>query len=153
MPGAAKGRSSRKVETTKRRETKRQFLICFFYLSHPVAFFSSLSKVGHFSKYTLLKKAEHKDVNERGGKLTHRGADLIMSSTRRIISAASAADKSICRLTMKDSVIPRAAMSPTSPFVISKRHQQQNNGRRLVAIHNNLSQPAKAMTRNVDKIR
>ena len=43
----------------------------------------------------------------------------MISSTLRIISAASAAEMSTCRFTWKDSVIPSSTMSPTHPFAMS----------------------------------
>lgn len=50
----------------------------------------------------------------------------MMLSTRRIISAASAALSSTCLFTWKLSVMPSAAMSPTQPWVMSvKQHRSK----------------------------
>ncbi len=46
-----------------------------------------------------------------------------MSSTLKIISAASDADVRTWRFTAKDSVIPRTDMSPICPFFMSKGEQ------------------------------
>ena len=43
----------------------------------------------------------------------------MISSTLKIISAASAAETNACRFTLKDSVMPRAIMSAKEPFSIS----------------------------------
>ena len=43
----------------------------------------------------------------------------MMSSTRRIISAASVAERRTCRLTWNDSVIPKSSMLPTQPWYMS----------------------------------
>mmetsp|Transcript_6020 Transcript_6020/g.20585 ORF Transcript_6020/g.20585 Transcript_6020/m.20585 type:complete len:288 (-) Transcript_6020:1009-1872(-) len=48
-----------------------------------------------------------------------RGAHFMMSSTRRIISAASVAERSTCCFTRKHSLIPSAFMSPTAPVMTS----------------------------------
>mmetsp|Transcript_9878 Transcript_9878/g.17200 ORF Transcript_9878/g.17200 Transcript_9878/m.17200 type:complete len:238 (+) Transcript_9878:788-1501(+) len=48
-----------------------------------------------------------------------RGADLMMSSTRRIISAASVAEMRTCSLTLNDSVMPSSTMSPRHPRCMS----------------------------------
>lgn len=53
------------------------------------------------------------------------GADLRMSSTRKIISAASDADSRTWRLTWNDSVMPMASMSPTVPFTMSAKRSKK----------------------------
>ena len=55
----------------------------------------------------------------------HLGADFKMSSTLTIISAASAAYSNTWHFTLKDSVTPRADMSPTDPVVTSTHKQEE----------------------------
>lgn len=65
---------------------------------------------------------------------SYLGAALIMSSTRRIISAASAALSRTCLLTWKLSVTPNAAMSPMVPSFISERKHRLKSGLFSVAV-------------------
>ncbi len=60
----------------------------------------------------------------RGLYNAHLGADLRISSTLRIISAASAADNNTCLLTWKLSVMPNSTISPTHPSVMSARGRE-----------------------------
>lgn len=53
----------------------------------------------------------------------------MMLSTRRIISAASAALSNTCRFTWKLSVMPRSAMSPTQPWVMSETARVKGQSR------------------------
>ena len=78
------------------------------------------------NKRTMRTNEEHYiDQWQRSSRGRWRGADLMMLSTRIIISAASAPLTNTWRFTWNDSVIPRSSILPTSPLSMSETHWQK----------------------------
>jgi len=71
-----------------------------------------------------LRISSRRQRNVQNETVANLGADLMMLSTRRIISAASAPLTRTWRLTWYDSVIPRFLMHATSPSSISGSARQ-----------------------------
>ena len=57
--------------------------------------------------------------------IPYLGAALMMSSTLRIISAASVAEINACLLHLNDSVIPKSTISAMRPLSISENDKKQ----------------------------
>ena len=75
------------------------------------------------------KNCERSSVREPRGR---KGRKMnALSSTRKIISAASLAERTTCRLSLYDSVTPNSRMDPTTPRSMSTAsHQHLTNGRK-----------------------
>lgn len=71
------------------------------------------SELFRFRQDVALKRLPH------GHSWRCRGADLMISSTRRIISAASVADNSTAFFTLKASKMPSCSISPRQPRITS----------------------------------
>jgi len=78
---------------------------------------TSISRKSHSKLSSAVRKKQHRASHILSSLL--RGAQVMISSTLSIISAASVADRSTACLTLKDSDIPSFSISPTPPDMTS----------------------------------